>query len=96
MEFTPYHGYFWQGEKVRLRAMQIEDIDKKLREYTGSEARAWLQLGMDLPPVSREAYVKLIKPYLDFKEKSAVLSFSIETLDGEYVGAYIFVADCPG
>jgi RimJ/RimL family protein N-acetyltransferase len=86
MEFEPYSGYFWQGDKVRLRAMQIEDVHKKLREYTDSEARAWLQLGMDLPPVSREAYVEMIKPYLDFKEKSPVLSFSIESLDGEYVG----------
>jgi len=86
MEFDPYDGYFWQGQKIRLRPMQIEDADKKLREYTDSEARAWLQMGMELPPVSREAYIEQLKPYLDFKDISQYLSFSIETLESEYVG----------
>ena len=86
MELESYDGYFWQGEKVRLRAMSIHDVDKKMREYTDSEARAWLQAGMDLPPVSREAYIEKIKPFLDFKETSPILSFCIDTLDGEFVG----------
>jgi RimJ/RimL family protein N-acetyltransferase len=86
MEFEPYNGYFWQGEKIRLRPMQIQDVDKKLCEYTDSEARAWLQLGMDFPPISREAYIEQIKPHLDFKDTTQYLSFSIETLEGEYVG----------
>jgi len=49
MEFEPYDGYFWQVNLVRLRSMQIEDAQKKLKEYTDSEARSWLQISMDLP-----------------------------------------------
>jgi len=30
MKYEPYKGYLWQGAKVRLRAVQIEDLDKKL------------------------------------------------------------------
>ncbi len=86
MEFEPYDGYFWQGEKVRLRPMQLADVDKKLHEYTDSEARAWLQLGLELPPVSREAYIEQVKPFLDFKDTSGILFFSIENLENEFVG----------
>jgi len=86
MEFEPYDGYFWQGGKVRLRAPQIEDAAKKLREYTDTEARSWLQCGMDLPPVSLTAYIEGLKPYCDFKDTSRMTMFGIETLAGEYVG----------
>ena len=86
MDFEPYEGYFWQGEKIRLRPMQIEDAEKKLREYTDSEARAWLQLGIELPPVSMERYLEQLKPYCDFRDTAGITSFSIETLAGEYVG----------
>jgi RimJ/RimL family protein N-acetyltransferase len=86
MEFEPYEGYFWQGEKIRLRPMQIEDATQKLREYTDSEARAWLQLGIELPPVSLEKYLEQIKPLCNFKDTAQITSFSIEKLEGEYVG----------
>jgi len=86
MEFEPYDGYFWQGNLVRLRSMQIEDAQKKLKEYTDSEARSWLQIGMDLPPVSLESYIEQILPYCNFKDTSQNMLFSIETLANEYVG----------
>jgi RimJ/RimL family protein N-acetyltransferase len=86
MDFEPYEGYFWQGEKVRLRPMQIEDATQKLREYTDSEARAWLQLGIELPPVSLEKYTEQIKPYCNFQDTVQNTLFSIDTLAGEYVG----------
>lgn len=86
MEFKPYEGYFWQDKFVRLRPMQIEDANKKLKEYTDSQARSWLQNGMDLPPISLETYIEQLEPYCDFKETSQYTLFSIETLDNQYVG----------
>lgn len=86
MDFEPYDGYFWQGDIVRLRAPRIEDATKKLREYTDTEARSWLQYGMDLPPISLEAYSEKLEPYYDFKDTSQMTHFGIETLAGEYVG----------
>jgi RimJ/RimL family protein N-acetyltransferase len=86
MDFEPYSGYFWQGDIVRLRAPKIEDATKKLREYTDTEARSWLQYGMDLPPISFEAYSERLESYYDFKDTSQMTMFSIETLAGEYVG----------
>ena len=86
MDFEPYEGYFWQGKKIRLRPMQIKDAEKKLREYTDSQARAWLQLGLELPPVSLEKYTDQIKPYCNFQDTTQNTLFSIDTLAGEYVG----------
>ena len=86
MEFEVYDGYFWQGEKVRLRAWQLEDAEKKWREYTDSEARSFLQYEMGLPPVSLAAYTEQLRPYCDFKDTSANIGFAIETLAGEFVG----------
>lgn len=86
MEFDPYDGYFWQGDNVRLRALRVEDAEKKLHEYTDSQARSWLEYGMDLPPISLDAYVEGLKPFCDFKDTSQVTMFGIETLAGEYVG----------
>ncbi len=86
MKLAPYDGNFWQGEKVRLRPMQIKDAEQKLREYTDTEARAWLQQGLELPPISHEAFVEDIKSHCDFKDTSKYIPFSIDTLDGEYVG----------
>ena len=82
MDFEPYEGYFWQGKKIRLRSMQIEDATKKLREYTDSVARAWLQLGIELPPVSLEKYTEQIKPYCNFQDTAQNTLFSIETHAG--------------
>ncbi len=86
MDFEVYDGYFWQGEKVRLRALQVEDAVKKMREYTDSEGRSYIQYGMDLPPVSKEAYLEGLKPLCDFKDTSKYLIFSIVTLADECVG----------
>jgi RimJ/RimL family protein N-acetyltransferase len=86
MKLELYDNYFWQGEKVRLCALRIEDAEKKLREYTDTQARSRIQYGMDFPPVSLEAYIEGLKPYCDFKDTSNVTMFGIEALSGEVVG----------
>lgn len=82
----PYDGYFWQGERVRLRPLTLDDAEKKWREWTDSEARLLLEYGMDLPPVSLETYREQLEPMAEFADTSKRISFGIETLDGEFVG----------
>ena len=81
-----YNGYFWQGEKIRLRPLKIEDAEKKRKEWTDSEARILLECGMDLPPISPDAYKAAIEEMCDFKDTSRFTPFGIETLDEEFVG----------
>ena len=86
MEVHPYDGYFWQGEQVRLRPLTAADAEKKWREWTDSDARLLLEYGMDLPPVSFDAYREQLAPMLEFADTSKRISFGVETLDGEFVG----------
>ena len=81
-----YEGYFWQGEKVRLRPVKIEDAEMKRKEWTDTEARILLEAGMDLPPMSPEAYTKAIEDMCDFRDTSRFTPFGIETLDETFVG----------
>lgn len=86
MEPEPYAGYSWQGERVRLRPLRIEDAPKKWREWTDTQARILLEYGMDLPPVSLETYTEQLRPSCEFEDTSQRISFGIETLEGEFVG----------
>ena len=86
MEPKPYEGYFWQGRRVRLRPLRIEDATQKWREWTDSDARILLEYGVDLPPVSLETYTEELRPSIDFKDTSRRLSFAIDNLEGDFVG----------
>jgi RimJ/RimL family protein N-acetyltransferase len=86
MQPEPCDGYFWQGAHVRLRPLRIADAEKKWREWTDSEARLMLESGLDLPPVSLEAYTEKLKPWCEFENTSQGREFAIETLAGEFVG----------
>lgn len=86
MENQPYEGYFWQGEKVRLRPLHKEDAQKKWREWTDTHARRMLESQTDLPPVSYEKYEQDLLENIDFRETKRYTSFAIENLDGEFVG----------
>jgi hypothetical protein len=94
MDITPYSNYFWQSEKIRLRGLRPEDTEKKCREWTDSQARSLLEYQLDLPPVSLETYRARFLEACDFKGAPDILSFAIESLDGELVGwANLFVGE---
>ena len=80
-----YSGYFWQGDKVRLRPVRAEDAESMFIGRLDSQSRADLQLGIELP-TSLEALRSSLEKWLDCKESDGVILFAVETLGGEYVG----------
>ena len=77
-----YEAYYWQNDKVRLRAMRPTDEDASAGEDLDSYAWAMASEEMVLPIVKKE--VKADNPDAAQNEKAP--AFSIENLSGEYVG----------
>ncbi len=80
-----YSRYFWQGEKVRLRPVRIEDAGQGFAGSLDSPSRQLLQDGIELPK-SLELEKKAIEKYVGCKDADGVILFSIENLEGEHVG----------
>lgn len=80
-----YSHYFWQGEKVRLRPLQLEDAERYFFASLDSPSRQVLQLGMELPS-SLELERQAMEKYAGCKEVNGVIVFAIETHGGELVG----------
>jgi len=80
-----YSNYFWQGELVRLRPMQLEDAELNFLASLDSPSRQVLQLGIELPS-SLELQRKTMEKYAGCKEVDGVILFAIETHAGEYAG----------
>ena len=80
-----YSRYFWQGEKVRLRPLRIEDAEQSFASSLDSLSRQFLQLGVELP-TSVELQRTILEKYAGCKDVDGVIVFAIETLAGEYVG----------
>jgi len=80
-----YSRYFWQGRKVRLRPLRMDDAEAMFIARLDSPSRAHLQLGVELP-TSVEALRSALEKWLDCRESGGATLFSIETHAGEYVG----------
>jgi RimJ/RimL family protein N-acetyltransferase len=80
-----YSRYFWQGDKVRLRPVRIEDAEQDFIDSLDSPARRALQLGIELP-TSVELLRESLEKWVGCKDSGGVIVFAIETLDGEDVG----------
>ena len=80
-----YSRYFWQGEKVRLRPLRIEDAEQSFVNSFDSPSRQFLQLGVELPN-SMELQRTTLEKYVGCKDADGVIVFAIENLAGEYVG----------
>ncbi len=79
-------NYYWQGERVRLRPMHVNDAELWLaEERSDSEAVRFLNAGMDLPKSDYSAQ-QFAERYAEFNNRDERIMFSIETLDGELVG----------
>lgn len=79
------NDYFWQGEKIRLRPMRLEDGDLWLAEEADSLAVRFLNYGMTLPNSPQDA-VAFAERYAHFNNSDERIMFSIETLGGELAG----------
>ncbi len=86
MPSKPPDDYFWQGERVRLRPMHVDDAELWLaEERSDSEGVRFLNYGMDLPK-SEHAAEAFAEKYAEFSSRAERIMFSIETLDGELIG----------
>lgn len=80
-----YSHYFWQGEKVRLRPLRIEDAEQSFISSLDSPSRQLLQLGIELP-TSVEFMKSSLEKYAGCKDTGGVIVFAIENLEGVNVG----------
>ena len=80
-----YSQYFWQGVKVRLRPLRIEDAERHFINSLDSPARQLLQLGIELP-TSAEILRSSLEKYVDCKDADGVILFVIENHEGVNVG----------
>ena len=81
-----YSKYFWQGEKVRLRPLTIEDAEKTFIDCLDTPSRQLLQLGTELP-TTLEMEKELVSKYADCKDVDGIIIFAIENLEGVYMGS---------
>lgn len=80
-----YSHYFWQGEKVRLRPLRIEDAEQSFITSLDSPSRQLLQLGIELP-TSVEILKSSLEKYVGCKDADGVIVFVIENREGVNVG----------
>lgn len=80
------HDY-WQGRRICLRPMSVDDVGLWLaEEQTDSEAVRFLNYGMPLPKSEKDAKA-FAERYAEFGSRNERIMFSIDTLDGEHIGA---------
>lgn len=82
-----YKTYYWQNDRVRLRAMTPEDWEVHYLNCFDSEARRMLQYELELPPTI-DHQKKSIEGFSNFNPDSNRLMFTIENLEGDNVGAF--------
>ena len=85
MRKTNYTSYFWQNDKVRLRAMDLKDWEGHYHNQFDTPARRLLNYAVELPPTEEEAKA-MTEAFQNFKPGTGRLMFTIETLEGENVG----------
>lgn len=81
-----YENYFWQGNTIRLRALKLEDKDEHYYNRFDTPARLLVNYEVELPPTNDECS-KFADKYKDFESGTGRLMFTIESLDGENIGA---------
>ncbi len=78
--------YYWQGERVRLRPMNKDDVNLWLEEeQSDSQGVHFLNAGMDLPKSEYDAQ-QFAEKYAEFNNRDERIMFSIETLDKTLIG----------
>jgi len=81
-----YENYYWQDDKIRLRLRESQDAEFNFQIEMDSECIRFVGEEIALPPVK-----KRIDPNGDSAEpNSQAPAFTIETLDGDFVGGIHF------
>jgi RimJ/RimL family protein N-acetyltransferase len=85
MKDINYSNYFWQDEKVRLRAIQAEDWEEHYYNRFDTPARRLLECAVELPPTIDEAK-KFTERFSEFSSDNGRIMFTIENLNRENIG----------
>ena len=80
-----YSNYFWQTDRIRLRALSTDDAGHRFAGSLDSISREEFNIGIELPTNIDQQKVWLEK-YGGCKEVNNMVAFAIETLDHDYVG----------
>ncbi|WP_149846580.1 GNAT family N-acetyltransferase [Paenibacillus sp. 37] len=85
MREIDYSQYFWQDDKVRLRALREEDWEDHYYNRFDTPARRLLECAVELPPTHVEAK-NFTENFSDFSLAKGRIMFTIVNMDGENVG----------
>lgn len=85
MREIDYSQYFWQDDKVRLRAIREEDWEDHYYNRFDTPARRLLECAVELPPTHVEAK-NFTDNFSDFSLAKGRIMFTIVNMDGENVG----------
>ncbi|WP_233711050.1 GNAT family N-acetyltransferase [Lederbergia citrisecunda] len=80
-----YSNYFWQDDKVRLRAIQSEDWEGDYISKFDTPARRLLECAIELPPTISGSK-KFVEENADFASTNGRIMFTIENLEGKNIG----------
>ncbi|MEO2213450.1 GNAT family protein [Paenibacillus amylolyticus] len=85
MREIDYSHYFWQDDKIRLRALREEDWEDHYYNRFDTPARRLLECAVELPPTHVEAK-SFTENFSDFSSTRGRIMFTIVNMDGENVG----------
>ncbi len=85
MREIDYSQYFWQDDKIRLRALREEDWEDHYYNRFDTPARRLLECAVELPPTHVEAK-SFTENFSDFSLTKGRIMFTIVNMDGENVG----------
>ncbi|CAM4227655.1 GNAT family N-acetyltransferase [Lederbergia lenta] len=80
-----YSNYFWQDDKVRLRAIQPEDWEGDYISNFDTPARRFLECTIELPPTIAGSK-KFTEENADFTSTNGRIMFTIENLECKSIG----------
>ncbi|MEK3828481.1 MULTISPECIES: GNAT family N-acetyltransferase [Paenibacillus] len=85
MRTIDYSQYYWQDDKVRLRAFEEEDWESCFTGGFDSPARILLECAVELPPTIAGAK-RFIDQNVAFSSTNGRIMFTIENLEGQTIG----------
>ncbi|WP_434751534.1 GNAT family N-acetyltransferase [Paenibacillus amylolyticus] len=85
MRTIDYSQYYWQDDKVRLRAFEEADWESCYTEGFDSPARILLECAVELPPTITGAK-RFVEQNVAFSSTNGRIMFTIENLEGHNIG----------
>ena len=80
-----YSHYFWQTDKIRLRALTVDDAEHRFAASLDSISREEFNIGIELP-TNLDQQTAWLEKYGGCKEVNGGVAFAIETLAHEFAG----------